>query len=153
VAPPPAPTVSPGLAQGALSGFSGVNSPFRYRAQWPSVECTPEDEGLMNKNNEDNDVHVEVTREHSREPLGHRVERTREHLTDVVDDKVRAARRALRKSRHTAEDLADEVRLEARRNPLQTLGIALGIGAFAGLLMGLVARGPRRGMRSEGRTR
>jgi hypothetical protein len=59
----------------------------------------------MNRNSEDNDSHVEVER--TREPLAHRVERTREQLTDVVDDKVRAARRALRKGRHAAEDLAD----------------------------------------------
>lgn len=97
----------------------------------------------MNRSDE-NETHVDVARERPREPLGHRAERTKEQLTDVVDEKVRAARRALRKGRHAAEDLADEVRLEARRNPIQTLGVALGIGAIVGLFAGWVMRGPRR---------
>lgn len=97
----------------------------------------------MNKHDE-NEAHVEVARERPRESLGNRAERTKEQLADVVDDQMRAARRALRKGRHAAEDLADEVRLEARRNPIQTVSAALGIGAIVGILAGWVMRGPRR---------
>jgi ElaB/YqjD/DUF883 family membrane-anchored ribosome-binding protein len=97
----------------------------------------------MNRRDE-NEAPVDVARERPRDSLGIRAERTKEHLTDVVDDKVRAARRAIRKGRYAAEDLADEVRLEARRNPLQTVSVALGIGAVVGLVAGWLMRGPRR---------
>ncbi len=98
----------------------------------------------MSDMNSDNETHVGVARERSRETMGERAVRTRERLSEAMDDQVRAARRAIRKGRHTAEDLADEVRLEARRNPIQTLGVALGIGAIAGVILGWVMRGPRR---------
>jgi ElaB/YqjD/DUF883 family membrane-anchored ribosome-binding protein len=99
----------------------------------------------MSTNNDTNETPADVADERPRESLGHRAGRAREQLADVVDEQVRSARRAIRKGKYAAEDLADEVRLEARRNPLQTVGVALGIGAIAGLIAGLALRGaPRR---------
>ena len=70
------------------------------------------------------------------EPLLHKAERLKEALGVTVDEQLRTARRVARRTQHAAEDLADDLRLRTRREPLKFLGIALGVGAVTGLLAG-----------------
>jgi ElaB/YqjD/DUF883 family membrane-anchored ribosome-binding protein len=53
-----------------------------------------------------------------------------------VDENVRHTRRAFIKSRHAAEDLADETVLHVRRRPLSAVALTLAVGTFAGGLLG-----------------
>ncbi|MGQ0649075.1 MAG: hypothetical protein ACT4P7_16080 [Gemmatimonadaceae bacterium] len=81
-----------------------------------------------------------TTRPSVAEPLLHRAERLKAALGDTVDEQLRVARRAVRRTQHAAEDLADGVRLQTRREPMKSLGIALGVGALIGLMIGWGAR-------------
>lgn len=73
-------------------------------------------------------------------PLLDKAERLKAALSDTVDEQLRVARRAARDTKVAAEDLADDLRTRTRKEPLKHLGIALGIGAAIGLLMGWKAR-------------
>lgn len=59
-----------------------------------------------------------------------------EQIAEVVEEGVRATRRAMTEGRHLAEDLRDLTVLGVRRHPWRALGFAmvvgLGIGSFAG---------------------
>jgi ElaB/YqjD/DUF883 family membrane-anchored ribosome-binding protein len=83
-------------------------------------------------------------RERSAEPLLRKAERLKAALSDTVDEQMHVARRAARRTQHAAEDLADDLRLRTRREPLKSLGMALGIGALIGLMFGWRSRSRRR---------
>lgn len=66
-------------------------------------------------------------------------EAIKEHFTpalDAIEENVREAKRAIVRGRHAAEDLMAATALEARRHPLRTIGLAAGVGALAGCLVG-----------------
>ena len=65
---------------------------------------------------------------------------------DAVDDGVHAARRAIKSVRRGVEDLGDlkdEAVHRVKRQPLQALSVAVGIGLVLGLAIGWIGRGPR----------
>lgn len=78
------------------------------------------------------------------EPLSHGADRLKRAVSDTIDDQLRGARRSLRRTRHAAEDMTDDLRMYARRQPVQTLALALGIGALIGVVIGWSARATRR---------
>jgi len=56
---------------------------------------------------------------------------------DLLDIGKRKTQRAIRKGLDTGEDYFDEARYYIKRHPWRGFGIAAGIGAFAGLIIGL----------------
>jgi hypothetical protein len=98
----------------------------------------------MNRNHRSAlDSIVETARDRGR-PLIERAGRLGSALGDTLDDQLRTARRVAKRTQHAASDLADGVRLRTRREPLATLGIALGIGALVGMIVGWQAHRNRR---------
>lgn len=59
---------------------------------------------------------------------------------DLLDLGKRKTQRAIRKGLDTGEDYLDEARYYIKRHPWRGFGIAAGIGAFAGLIIGLCTR-------------
>ena len=57
---------------------------------------------------------------------------------DLVEIGKRKAQRAIRRGREAGEDYLDETTHYIKHNPWQSVGIAAGIGAFVGLLFGLM---------------
>ncbi|HLG17879.1 MAG TPA: hypothetical protein VJH03_25785 [Blastocatellia bacterium] len=53
-------------------------------------------------------------------------------ITDAVEDGAAAARRAVRRGAHAAEDLLDEAAHRVKRSPLRSVAIAFGAGALIG---------------------
>jgi hypothetical protein len=87
---------------------------------------------------------LEASRTHITEPLADKAERLKKALGDTVDDQMKMARRAAKRSRAYADDLTDGVRLRTRRQPLAALGIAIGVGALVGIML-TWRKGSRRG--------
>ena len=59
---------------------------------------------------------------------------------DLLDIGKRKAQRAIRKGFHTGEDYLDEATYYIKRHPWKGFGIAAGVGAMAGLILGLCMR-------------
>jgi len=65
---------------------------------------------------------------------------------DAVDDGVHAARRAIKSVRRGVEDLGDlkeEAVHRVKRQPLQALSVAVGVGLVLGFAIGWIGRGAR----------
>ena len=56
---------------------------------------------------------------------------------DLVEIGKRKAQKAIRRGREAGEDYLDDTTHYIKHNPWQAVGIAAGVGAFAGLLFGL----------------
>jgi ElaB/YqjD/DUF883 family membrane-anchored ribosome-binding protein len=56
---------------------------------------------------------------------------------DLVEIGKRKTQRAIRKGREAGEDYLDDTTHYIKHHPWQSVGIAVGIGAFVGLLFGL----------------
>lgn len=68
-----------------------------------------------------------------------------EPIRAAVHDNLRDARRAVAAGRHALEDCTDATALNVRRHPFVSIGLAAGIGALAGCVMGFTyARAARR---------
>jgi ElaB/YqjD/DUF883 family membrane-anchored ribosome-binding protein len=77
--------------------------------------------------------------------LGAEASRLRVAASHAVEEKVAAARRLAKRSRHAAEDLVDEAAYRIKREPLRTVGLVFTIGLGLGALIGwLAGRPPRR---------
>lgn len=64
-----------------------------------------------------------------------------EPIRTAVEENMRDVRRAVVAGRHAAEDAAAEATIQVRRHPVMSLGVAAGIGALLGCLIGFaVAR-------------
>ena len=64
---------------------------------------------------------------------------------DLVEIGMRKARRMVRRGYENGEDYLDEARHYIKHNPFEAVGIAVGVGAFVGLIFGLIcARGSKR---------
>lgn len=87
---------------------------------------------------------LDASRTHITEPLADKAERLKKALGDTVDDQMKMARRAAKRSRDYADDLTDGVRLRTRKQPLAALGIAIGVGALVGIML-TWRNGSRRG--------
>ena len=57
---------------------------------------------------------------------------------DLVEIGKRKAQRAIRRGREAGEDYLDETTHYIKHNPWPAVGIAAGVGAFVGLLFGLL---------------
>lgn len=58
------------------------------------------------------------------------------HLKSDLADTAHDVTRVIRKARHAAEDLLDEVSTVVKRQPLRSAGIVFGLGVGAGALAG-----------------
>lgn len=59
---------------------------------------------------------------------------------DAMETGKRKAKRALRKGREIAEDYLEDASYYVRHHPWQSICIAIGVGAFAGVLVDLACR-------------
>ena len=81
-----------------------------------------------------------------RDQLEAEVKRVKEAVTDAVEDKLGAARRAVKQGRRAAEDLVDDAEYRVKQRPLSALGVTFGIGMGLGAAIGvLLARNSRCG--------
>jgi ElaB/YqjD/DUF883 family membrane-anchored ribosome-binding protein len=60
--------------------------------------------------------------------------RTKATMTDVIDERLHAARRAARKRALEAQDAVDGVGILLRRRPFRSVGVAFAAGAAIGAL-------------------
>ena len=68
--------------------------------------------------------------------LAARAAEGKELVEDAMEIGMRKAQRAIRKGRETGEDCLDDTAHYIKHHPWQSVGIAAGVGAFAGLLFG-----------------
>ena len=61
-----------------------------------------------------------------------KVLRVKQTVDHAIGDGVHAARRAVRKSRYAAEDLADQASLQVRQHPFESVLVAFAAGVFFG---------------------
>ena len=79
--------------------------------------------------------------------LSHEARLLKSLATDAVEDGVHAAKRAITSVKRRVEELADlkdEAVHRMKRQPLQTVGIALGVGLVLGFAVGWIGRRPAR---------
>jgi ElaB/YqjD/DUF883 family membrane-anchored ribosome-binding protein len=64
---------------------------------------------------------------------------------DLVEIGKRKAQRMVRRGYETGEDYLDDTRHYIKHNPFEAVAIAVGVGAFVGLMIGLIcAKGSKR---------
>ena len=68
--------------------------------------------------------------------LAHEVSAAKARVNDLVEDGTRKAQRIVKRGVVTAEDCVEDTTYYIKRHPWQSVGIALGVGAGAGLLTG-----------------
>ena len=98
-----------------------------------------EDDGLLKRSVQAGVAAIEVAR---------RASRFKETMLEDLDDAKEEARRLAKRGRRAAEDFADDLTYQIKKKPIESIGIALGVGALLGLALGAVLRGSRR--RSDG---
>ena len=76
-----------------------------------------------------------------------------EHVKAIVGDgaetAVRAAKQTIRRARHSAEDASEELVHQMKRHPLESAGLAFGVGLIAGLAIGMALFRRSRGASGE----
>ena len=60
------------------------------------------------------------------------VSKVRAIVSDAVEEGVRSANQAIRRGRHAAEDMAEEVKHSVKQKPFEAVGLAFAAGALAG---------------------
>lgn len=63
------------------------------------------------------------------------VSKIRSIVSEAVEDGVRSANQAMKRSRHAAEDMIDDVRHTVKQRPFESVGVAFGVGALTGGLL------------------
>jgi ElaB/YqjD/DUF883 family membrane-anchored ribosome-binding protein len=76
--------------------------------------------------------------------LAHLAQEGKVLAEDLLETGKRKTQRAIRKGYETGEDFLDEAKYYIKHHRWQSYCVVAGIGAFAGLLLGLAAR-PRKG--------
>jgi ElaB/YqjD/DUF883 family membrane-anchored ribosome-binding protein len=76
------------------------------------------------------------------------VERLKTAVEDGAENAMRGAQQTLRRARHAAEDAGEEVVHQMKRHPLESAGVAFGVGVLAGLALGMALF--RRNTRAKG---
>ncbi len=66
------------------------------------------------------------------EDVLHDVAKMKEKLTDVVDDSVRTAARAIKQGRYAAETALDDAKHAVRKNPFAAVGVIFAAGMVVG---------------------
>jgi ElaB/YqjD/DUF883 family membrane-anchored ribosome-binding protein len=70
----------------------------------------------------------------------------KEAVVDAVEDRISAAKRAVKQGRRAAEDLVDDAKYQVKQRPLSAVGVFFGIGLGLGAVIGLLlARNGHRG--------
>jgi ElaB/YqjD/DUF883 family membrane-anchored ribosome-binding protein len=64
------------------------------------------------------------------------IERMKSVVEGGAENAVRAAKQTLRRARHAAEDASEEVVHQMKRHPLESAGVAFGVGLCAGVALG-----------------
>ncbi len=76
--------------------------------------------------------------------VGVEAARVKERVSHAVEEGIDAAKKAVKRGRHAAEDLIDETAYRIKREPLNSVAITLGVGFGFGILCGwLLARNKR----------
>ena len=65
------------------------------------------------------------------------VEHVKELVGDGAENAVRVARQTMRRARHSAEDAGEELVHQMKRHPLESAGLAFGVGLLAGFAIGM----------------
>ncbi len=73
-----------------------------------------------------------------RDQLGAEVKRVKEAVVDAVEDKLVAAKRAVKQGRRAAEDLVDDAEYQVKQRPFSALGVSFGIGLGLGAAIGVL---------------
>jgi ElaB/YqjD/DUF883 family membrane-anchored ribosome-binding protein len=82
----------------------------------------------------------------ARDQLEAEVKRMKEAVVDAVEDRVVAARRAVKHGRRAAEDFVDDAEYQVKQHPFSALGVTFGIGLGLGAAIGaLLVRNGRCG--------
>src|SRR5688572_22753692 len=70
--------------------------------------------------------------------VGAEVDRMKEAVTDVVEDGINAAKRAIKHGRRAAEDLVDDAEYRVKQHPISSVGVSFGIGLGLGAVIGIL---------------
>jgi ElaB/YqjD/DUF883 family membrane-anchored ribosome-binding protein len=70
--------------------------------------------------------------------LTHEVSKAKTLVNDFVEDGTRKAQRLVKRGVVTAEDYVEDTTYYIKRHPWQSVGVAAGVGAGAGLLLGWI---------------
>ena len=62
----------------------------------------------------------------------------KETVADAIEDRIYAAKRAVKKGRRAAEDLLDDAEYQVKQHLLSTMGMAFGLGLGLGAVVGIV---------------
>jgi len=73
-----------------------------------------------------------------RDQLETEVKRVKEAVVDAVEDRVVAARRAVKHGRRAAEDFVDDAEYQVKQHPFSALGVTFGIGLGLGTAIGVL---------------
>ena len=60
------------------------------------------------------------------------VSKVRTIVSDAVEEGVRSASQAIRRGRHAAEDMVEEVKHTVKQKPFEAVGLAFAAGVLAG---------------------
>lgn len=63
----------------------------------------------------------------------------KEKAAKAMDESAEAARRAMLRGRHAAEEMIDETQYQIKRRPFESVAITLGVGLGLGALIGWLA--------------
>jgi len=73
-----------------------------------------------------------------RDQLGAEVKRMKEAVVDEFEDRLVAARRAVKQSRRAAEGFVDDAEYQVKQRPFSALGVTFGIGLGLGAAIGVL---------------
>ena len=75
------------------------------------------------------------------------VENVKAMVGEGAENAVRAAKQTMRRARHSAEDASEELVHQMKRHPIESAGVAFGVGLISGLAIGMAL------FRRSGRTK
>lgn len=77
--------------------------------------------------------------------MGAEAARIKDRVSNAVEDKYDAAKRAVRRGKYVAEDLIDETSYRIKRDPLSSVAVTFGVGVGLGVVIGWLVSRDRRG--------
>lgn len=72
--------------------------------------------------------------------MAHEASRLKAVAAEAVEGGVRATKRAITHGLHDLDDLRDSAAYRIKRAPLQTVGLAFGVGILLGVVVGQLTR-------------
>jgi ElaB/YqjD/DUF883 family membrane-anchored ribosome-binding protein len=76
--------------------------------------------------------------------LSHEAHLVKSMATDAVEDATRAAKRTVKRRLEDVADFKDEIIHRVKRQPVEAITVAVGVGALIGIAVGWMARGSLR---------